>query len=59
MLESSNKLLELSGTISILINLITVHRLFPKKVELQALIKFYDIDGDGNVSYEEFLSGLR
>ncbi len=33
--------------------------LFPKKVELQALMKFYDVDGDGNVSYEEFLSGLR
>ena len=22
-------------------------------------MKFYDIDGDGNVSYEEFLSGMR
>jgi len=33
--------------------------LFPKKVELQALMKFYDIDNDGNVSYEEFLRGLR
>lgn len=33
--------------------------LFPKKVELQALLKYYDIDGDGNVSYEEFLRGLR
>lgn len=22
-------------------------------------MKFYDVDGDGNVSYEEFLSGLR
>jgi len=33
--------------------------LFPKKVELQALIKFYDTDGDGNVSYDEFISGLR
>jgi Ca2+-binding EF-hand superfamily protein len=35
------------------------YRLFPKKVELQALMKYYDVDGDGNVSYEEFLSGLR
>ena len=34
-------------------------RLFPKKVELQALLKYYDVDGDGNVSYEEFLRGLR
>lgn len=33
--------------------------IFPKKVELQALIKFYDVDCDGNISYEEFLSGLR
>ena len=33
--------------------------LFPKKVELQALVKFYDVDQDGNISYEEFLSGLR
>lgn len=33
--------------------------LFPKKVELQALMKYYDIDGDGNVTYEEFLRGLR
>lgn len=34
-------------------------RLFPKKVELQALMKYYDIDGDGNITYEEFLRGLR
>jgi len=33
--------------------------IFPKKVEIQALMKFYDVDGDGNVSYEEFLRGLR
>ena len=33
--------------------------IFPKKVELQALVKFYDVDGDGNISYDEFLSGLR
>jgi len=33
--------------------------IFPKKVELQALMKFYDLDGDGNIGYEEFLSGLR
>lgn len=26
---------------------------------MQALLKFYDIDGDGQVSYEEFLRGLR
>lgn len=28
-------------------------------MELQALMKYYDVDGDGNVSYEEFLRGLR
>jgi len=22
-------------------------------------MKFYDVDGDGNISYEEFMSGLR
>lgn len=33
--------------------------MFPKKVELQALVKFYDVDQDGNISYDEFLSGLR
>jgi Ca2+-binding EF-hand superfamily protein len=33
--------------------------LFPKKVELQALMKFYDCDSDGNISYDEFLRGLR
>jgi Ca2+-binding EF-hand superfamily protein len=22
-------------------------------------MKYYDVDGDGNISYEEFLSGLR
>ena len=35
------------------------YRLFPSKVELQQLIKYYDVDGDGNVGYEEFLNGLR
>jgi Ca2+-binding EF-hand superfamily protein len=33
--------------------------LFPKKVELQALMTYYDVDGDGNITYEEFLRGLR
>jgi Ca2+-binding EF-hand superfamily protein len=33
--------------------------LFPKKVELQALIKYYDLDGDGSICYEEFIRGLR
>lgn len=33
--------------------------LFPKKVEIQALMAFYDVDGDGNITYEEFLRGLR
>lgn len=38
---------------------VTIFRLFPKKVELQALFKYYDIDGSGNVSFEEFMQGLR
>eukprot|EP00806_Schmidingerella_arcuata_P000234 Macronucleus_1208.p1 GENE.Macronucleus_1208~~Macronucleus_1208.p1 ORF type:complete len:291 (+),score=158.04 Macronucleus_1208:1-873(+) len=33
--------------------------IFPKKVELQALMRHYDVDGDGNISYEEFIRGLR
>ena len=33
--------------------------LFPKKVDVQALMKFYDVDGDGNITYEEFIRGLR
>jgi len=33
--------------------------LFPKIVEVQALLKFYDVDGDGNITYEEFIRGLR
>lgn len=33
--------------------------LFPSKVELQALMKYYDVDGDGNITYEEFLNGLK
>lgn len=60
---NSNKLLLPSGNLtsfkeSISITLF-VYRLFPKKVELQALMKYYDVDGDGNVSYEEFIRGLR
>ena len=26
---------------------------------LQALMAYYDVDGDGNITYEEFLRGLR
>lgn len=33
--------------------------IFPKKVELQALMKYYDVDGDGNISYDEFLNGMK
>jgi Ca2+-binding EF-hand superfamily protein len=33
--------------------------IFPKKVEVQAILKFYDVNGDGSIGYEEFLSGLR
>ena len=34
-------------------------RIFPKKTDIQGLMKAYDIDGDGSVSYEEFLRGMR
>lgn len=33
--------------------------IFPSKVELQVLMKYYDTDGDGNIGYEEFLRGLK
>lgn len=33
--------------------------IFVKKVELQALMKYYDINQDGNITYEEFLNGLK
>ena len=33
--------------------------IFVKKVELQALMKYYDVNQDGNVSYDEFLNGLK
>ena len=32
---------------------------FPKKVDLQALIKAYDKNGDGSVDFEEFINGLQ
>ena len=35
------------------------YSIFPKKVELQALMRHYDVDGDGSISYEEFIRGLR
>jgi Ca2+-binding EF-hand superfamily protein len=63
MLESSSKLLLPLGkffrVVSFLEHLTVLNRLFPKKVELQALMKYYDVNGDGKVGYEEFLSGLR
>ena len=33
--------------------------IFPKIVEIQALMRYYDVDGDGNITYEEFIRGLR
>mmetsp|Transcript_20978 Transcript_20978/g.18603 ORF Transcript_20978/g.18603 Transcript_20978/m.18603 type:complete len:160 (+) Transcript_20978:151-630(+) len=38
---------------------LAVYGVFPTKVELQVLMKYYDADGDGNIGYEEFLRGLR
>lgn len=33
--------------------------LFCKKTDIQGMMKHYDVDGDGNISFEEFLRGLR
>ena len=33
--------------------------LFPTKVQLQALFKYYDVNQDGKISYEEFLKAIR
>ena len=38
---------------------LNTYGLFPKVVEIQALMKYYDVDGDGNITYEEFIRGLR
>ena len=38
---------------------LNTYGLFPKVVEVQALMKYYDVDGDGNITYEEFIRGLR
>lgn len=32
--------------------------MFPSIVELQVLMKYYDTNGDGHISYEEFIAGL-
>jgi len=56
---SSSRLLQHLGKPFNFENKNAFYRLFPKKVELQALMKYYDMNGDGSVSYEEFLNGLR
>ena len=33
--------------------------IFPEKVKLQALLRHYDVDGDRNISSEQFIRGLR
>lgn len=33
--------------------------LFTSIPNAQALMKYFDVDGDGNISYEEFMRGLR
>jgi hypothetical protein len=38
---------------------LTILRIFPKKHEIQALMKYYDTDGDGSISYDEFIKGLK
>jgi hypothetical protein len=32
--------------------------LFPKQVDLKSLHRYYDVDGDGSVSYNEFVRAL-
>jgi len=32
---------------------------FPKVVDLQALLKYYDRNGDGNIDFEEFVAAIR
>jgi Ca2+-binding protein (EF-Hand superfamily) len=32
---------------------------FPKKVDLQALLKYYDKNGDGAIDFDEFLTAIR
>lgn len=54
-LVSSNKLLQHLGKL----HLFESNRLFPKKIELQALVKYYDTNNDDGISYEEFINGLR
>ena len=36
-----------------------LYSIFPKIVEVQALMKFYDKNGDGSISFAEFIEGLR
>jgi len=38
---------------------LNTYGIFPKVIEVQALMKYYDVDGDGNITYEEFIRGLR
>jgi Ca2+-binding EF-hand superfamily protein len=33
--------------------------MFPKQQDIEGLLKYYDVDGDGSITYEEFLRGLR
>ncbi len=33
--------------------------IFPSKTDFQALLGYYDLDHDGNITYEEFIKGLR
>ena len=33
-------------------------RLFPKMVDLKAVHKYYDVDGDGTICYNEFVNAL-
>jgi Ca2+-binding EF-hand superfamily protein len=38
---------------------LATYGIFTKKQDLTTLMKYYDVDGDGNVSFEEFMRGLK
>jgi Ca2+-binding EF-hand superfamily protein len=53
--DNGNKKLDLEE----FTNALNTFGIFPKVTEIQALMKYYDINCDGNIGYEEFIRGLR
>ena len=48
----------ISGKFIIIHETVFYSRLFPKLVDLKNLHKFYDVSGDGAISYNEFVNAL-